>query len=46
MGHTYEPGAYERAIHAACLGQDLEVGGVGGLGAAVECALGKWPAVC
>jgi hypothetical protein len=25
MGHSYEQGAYERAIHASCLGQDLEV---------------------
>jgi hypothetical protein len=25
MGHSFEQGAYDAAIHAACLGQDLEV---------------------
>lgn len=25
MGHSFEQGSYERAIHASCLGQDLEV---------------------
>ncbi|WIA42403.1 hypothetical protein OEZ86_008404 [Tetradesmus obliquus] len=25
MGHSFEQGAYERAIHASCLGQDLEI---------------------
>jgi hypothetical protein len=27
MGRSYEQAAYERAIHASCLGQDLEVSG-------------------